>query len=60
MNEIIQSKSDNNHVCPHKFGFMLDNRVRRLFQNPVKILKEYINPGDTVMDFRLLLLTRVD
>jgi len=37
-------------VCPHKFAFMLDNWIRRLFQNPVKILGEYIRPGDIVID----------
>ncbi len=44
------TKSHNSHVCPHKFAFMLDNWIRRLFQHPSKILKGYINPGDTVMD----------
>ncbi len=38
------------HVCPHKFAFMLDNWVRKLFQNPAKILKDYISPGATVVD----------
>ncbi len=37
------------HVCPHKFAFMLDNWIRRLIQNPKKILAGYINPGETVM-----------
>jgi ubiquinone/menaquinone biosynthesis C-methylase UbiE len=50
MNENVMPKKENTHVCPHKFGFMLDNWIRRLFQNPTTILKEYINPGDTVMD----------
>ncbi len=47
---IETAKPHNSHVCPHKFAFMLDNWVRRLFQNPSKILNGYINPGDTVMD----------
>ncbi len=38
------------HVCPHKMSFMLDNWVRRLVQNPRKIVGEYINKGDTVID----------
>jgi len=51
MIENSQSKHNNhNHICPHKFAFMLDNWVRKLFQNPAKILKEYITPGDTVID----------
>ncbi len=46
-----QTTPTNSHrVCPHKFAFMLDNWIRRLFQNPVKILNDYIQPGDTVMD----------
>lgn len=28
----------------------LDNAVRRMFQNPCAILREYIHPGDTVID----------
>ena len=38
------------HVCPHKFAFILDNWIRRLIQNPAKILAGYIQPGATVMD----------
>lgn len=37
-------------VCPHQMAFMLDNWIRRLFQNPVKLLGEYIRAGDTVVD----------
>jgi len=44
------AQTHNNHVCPHRFAFMLDNWIRRLVQNPRKILAGYINPGDTVMD----------
>jgi len=51
MIENSQSGHNNhNHICPHKFAFMLDNWIRKLFQNPAKILKEYITPGDTVID----------
>ena len=45
-----QSNPHSSHVCPHTFAFMLDNWIRRLFQNPNRILNGYINPGDTVMD----------
>ena len=38
------------HVCPHQIGFMLDNRLRRLIQNPKRILRGFINKGDTVVD----------
>ncbi|MBL0715987.1 MAG: class I SAM-dependent methyltransferase [Desulfosarcina sp.] len=37
-------------VCPHKMAFMLDNWIRRLFQNPVKLLGDYIKAGHTVVD----------
>lgn len=37
-------------VCPHQMAFMLDNWIRRLFQNPVKLIGEYIAPGNTVVD----------
>jgi len=40
----------NSHVCPHKFAFILDNWIRRLIQNPGKILAGYISPGDIVVD----------
>lgn len=39
------------HVCPHKMAWMLDNWLRRLFQNPGKIVGEYIREGDRVIDF---------
>lgn len=39
------------HVCPHKMAFLLNNWVRKLFQNPRKIVGEYISEGDTVVDF---------
>lgn len=37
-------------VCPHKLAFILDNWVRRVIQNPARILGEYIREGDTVVD----------
>lgn len=40
----------NGDVCSHKHAFFLDNFIRRLFQNPKKILEPYIRPGDTVLD----------
>jgi ubiquinone/menaquinone biosynthesis C-methylase UbiE len=47
---IESAKPHNSHVCPHKFAFMLDNWIRRLIQNPGKILNGYINQGDIAMD----------
>lgn len=37
-------------VCSHSHSFFLDNVFRRLFQNPKKIVGEYIRAGDTVID----------
>jgi ubiquinone/menaquinone biosynthesis C-methylase UbiE len=38
------------HICPHKFAFMLDNVIRRWFQHPGKIVRDFVRPGDTVID----------
>lgn len=38
-------------VCSHTCSFALDNVIRRIFQDPVKIAGPYIRPGDTVIDF---------
>jgi ubiquinone/menaquinone biosynthesis C-methylase UbiE len=44
-------KSDRNtRVCPAEISGSLDNSLRRLFQNPLKILKPYIREGMTVID----------
>lgn len=40
----------NDHVCPHQFAFMLDNWLRRIVQSPKKIVGEYVNEGDCVLD----------
>lgn len=37
-------------VCSHKHSFMLDNLIRKLFQNPARITGPYIKAGDTVVD----------
>lgn len=39
------------NVCSHKMAFMLDNWIRKLLQNPAKIVGDYINEGDTIIDF---------
>ena len=39
-----------NRVCPHTIAFMLDNPLRRLIQNPSRIVGPYIKPGDTAID----------
>lgn len=40
----------NNRVCPVERAGSLDNRLRRWFQNPQKILRPYIEEGMTVLD----------
>ena len=40
----------NNRVCPVERAGGLDNRIRRLLQNPQKILRPYIEEGMTVLD----------
>lgn len=37
-------------VCSHKMAFLLDNWLRKLLQNPRKIVREYIHEGNTVID----------
>ncbi len=38
------------HVCPYWAGYFLANRLRKLLQNPYKILAPYAKPGMTVLD----------
>ena len=40
----------NNRVCPVEKAGSLDNRIRRWLQNPLKILRPYIEEGMTVLD----------
>ncbi|MDD9301679.1 MAG: methyltransferase domain-containing protein [Desulfobacter sp.] len=37
-------------VCSHSHSFVLDNFIRKIFQNPKRIIGPYIQPGDTVID----------
>ena len=39
-----------NHVCSVEIAGTLDNKFRRWFQNPQKILRPYVNKGMTVLD----------
>ena len=50
MSETIAMEEEQARVCPHKFAFMLDNRIRRWIQNPKRIVGDYIKRGDTVID----------
>jgi ubiquinone/menaquinone biosynthesis C-methylase UbiE len=38
------------HVCPVWMGYVLASPTRKLFQNPAKILRSYVNEGMTVLD----------
>ena len=38
------------HVCPYWAGYFLANRLRKLLQDPRKILAPYVRPGMTVLD----------
>ena len=40
----------NKHVCPWWLCFTFDNLLRRLVQNPQKIIESYVREGDTVLD----------
>ena len=42
--------SDTSHICSWKIAFALDNPIRMLIHNPQKILGEYIEPGQIVLD----------
>ena len=50
---------DKNRVCPVELAGSLDNKIRKWFQNPQKILAPYIKEGmkysilDAVPDFFL-------
>ncbi|MCA1960041.1 MAG: class I SAM-dependent methyltransferase [Desulfomonile sp.] len=38
------------HVCPWWIGYLLANPIRKLFQNPMKILSPYVKTGMTVLE----------
>jgi ubiquinone/menaquinone biosynthesis C-methylase UbiE len=42
--------AERNRVCPVELAHSLDNKIRRLLQNPQKILSPYIREGMTVLD----------
>jgi ubiquinone/menaquinone biosynthesis C-methylase UbiE len=44
------NKKEQKHVCPAEFAGGLDNSLRKLLQNPQKILKPFIKVGMTVLD----------
>lgn len=38
------------HVCPWWLAYTFDHPLRRLFQNPYRLLGPYLHEGDTVID----------
>jgi len=44
------TSTDRNRVCPMEKAGGLDTCFRRIFQNPKRILKPYIQPGMTILD----------
>ena len=50
MNDSAPHSRRDTHVCPHQGAFMLDNWIRKIIQNPDRILGKYIRKGDTVLD----------
>jgi ubiquinone/menaquinone biosynthesis C-methylase UbiE len=50
MKTISKIFSREDHTCPWWLCFTFDNPVRGLFQNPYKILSDYVKAGDAVLD----------
>ncbi len=42
--------AEKQHVCPVWIGYLLAHPIRKLFQNPTRILSPHIKPGMTVVD----------
>lgn len=40
----------NHRLCPRWMCFTFDNGLRRLMQNPDRIIRQYVRSGDTVLD----------
>ena len=38
------------NVCPWWLSFVVDNYIRRVLQNPEKILRDYVREGQTIID----------
>ena len=47
---VLEDNMAEHHVCPVWVGYLLASPVRKLFQNPRKMLGPYINEGMTVAD----------
>jgi ubiquinone/menaquinone biosynthesis C-methylase UbiE len=44
-------KNKPGRLCPVERAGTLDSKIRRWFQDPLKIMKPYLKPGMTVLDF---------
>jgi ubiquinone/menaquinone biosynthesis C-methylase UbiE len=44
-------KEEQTHIFPSRKAEQLDNKIRRLLQNPYKILAPFISKGMTVLDY---------
>lgn len=49
-NKLRQILLMDDHVCPWWLCYTFDNPLRRLIHNPEKMLREWIAPGQTVID----------
>jgi ubiquinone/menaquinone biosynthesis C-methylase UbiE len=47
---MMNNKAYEGDVCSHHHSFFLDNFMRRIFQNPGKIVGEYVKEGDCALD----------
>ncbi len=50
LNIIDKIFSREDHTCPWWLCFTFDNPIRRLIQNPLKLLSTYVKKGDKVLD----------
>jgi len=50
LNHIRKKLLLRDHVCPWWLAYTWDNRFRTLFQNPEKILGQYVHRGMTILD----------
>jgi len=46
----IASSSSPHRVCPWYLGYLLASPLRRLLENPEKMLRPYVRPGMTVLE----------
>lgn len=47
---MLEKLFNTKHVCPWWLCYTFDNPIRKLIQDPVKILSPYVHQGDTVID----------